>query len=156
MTPEELAHVVSEYQQQCDEGHTRLRGDFREFHDRTEMALALQRTKLELLTHQLETVSQANPDVMKLRFSSSVVASIVFVTVSLVGTGYAASSRVLNRIDVMSAKIGEQSEKDKVERANIAKLYDERNARYERSIDTLTRQVEALKYEQQRLREELK
>jgi len=44
----------------------------------------------------------------------------------------------------LSARMEEQS-----------RLQDERNVRAEKSIDALTRQMELLKYEQQRLREDV-
>jgi hypothetical protein len=156
LTPEELAKVVAEYQDQCDAGHRRLRDDLRDLHDRTELAFGASRARVELLSNKIDTVAQTPPDVMKLRFSSGVVVSIIFVTMSAVGASYGISSRVTNRIDAMAASISEQSERDKLERAAIARLSDERNGRYERAIDTLTRQIEALKFEQQRLREAIK
>jgi hypothetical protein len=77
--------------------------------------------------------------------------SIVVLTASVVGGAW----RVTVKIDSLGTEMTRQSEDDKKDRASLAKLYDERNGRYEKSLDSLTRQVELLKYEQQRLREDV-
>lgn len=135
LTPEELAKLVAEYQQQADAGHTRLRHDFREFHDRMDMALALQRGRIDLLDNQFKTMPP--PDVTKLRFSTGVVVSLLFFTASLVGAAYGFSAAVSGKIDTLSKQI------------------DQRDETYQKSIDGLTRNMELLKYEQQRLREDV-
>lgn len=91
----------------------------------------------------------------KLRFSMGVIVSIVFVTVSTVGAGYAFSSMVSSRIDGIAIRMDQQTEKQRVERENTSKLLDERYQTSKGAIDGLTRQMELLKYEQQRLREDV-
>lgn len=135
LTPEELAKLVAEYHDQVDAGHTRLRTDFRELHDRMEMAMAIQRGRIDLLDNQFK--NQPPPDVTKLRFSTGVVVSLLLFTASLVGAAYGFSALVSGKIDA------------------LAKQIDSRDVTYQRSIDGLTRNMELLKYEQQRLREDV-
>lgn len=106
---------------------------------------------LKVLTAHVEDVKDAPIESTKIRFSTAVMVSIVVLTASVVGGAW----RVTTKIDTLGTDMARQSEIDKKERADLAKLYDERNVRYEKSLDSLVRQVELLKYEQQRLREDV-
>jgi polyhydroxyalkanoate synthesis regulator phasin len=147
-TPEELAKLVNEYRTESDDGHERLRKDFRIYHDQTETTLILLRDGVNTLRGRVELLERTPPDVAKLRFSTGVVASLVLLTASVVGAGYGFGSLVSGKIDVLSKRIDDQA-------ASAAKLTEERSAAAQRSIDALTRQMELLKYEQQRLREDV-
>ncbi len=106
---------------------------------------------LKSLTAHVEDVKNAPVESTRVRFSTAVMVSIVVLTASVVGGAW----RVTSKIDSLGDQQARQADDDKKERASIAKLYDERNGRYEKSLDSLTRQVELLKYEQQRLREDV-
>lgn len=155
LSPEELAKLVNEYRAESDEGHTRLRTDLRALHDHTEMALATARSRTDLLENRIGTVADTPPQAARLQFSTGVVVAIISVTVSLMVTVIGVSNRVTNRIDALSTRMDEQSDKQKTDRDNAAKLSDERYAASQKSIDALTRQQEVLKYELQRLREDV-
>lgn len=148
LTPEELARLVTEYRTEADEGHSRLRADFRTYHDQTEMTLVLMRDGMNTLRGRVDLLERTPPDVAKLRFSTGIVVSIVVVTASIVGSGYGFSAFITGKIDALSKRMDEQAiAKDKIS--------EERAAAAQRSIDALTRQMELLKYEQQRLREDV-
>jgi len=142
---------LDEIDQECATGHKRLRTRIEQLETQADALDGVQNT---ILT-RVEVLERTPPDVTKLRFSTGVVVSIVFVTVSMVGGAYGISNRVMNRIDALASEMTRQAEDDKKDRANLARLNDERNDRYGKSLDTLTRQVELLKYEQQRLREDV-
>jgi len=144
LTPEELARLVDEYREEMEAGHARLRGDFRTYHDQTELTLVLMRDGLNTVRGRVDLMERTPQDVAKLHFSSRLVVTIVAVTGSLMITAIGVSNRVTGRIDALTARMEEQS-----------RLQDERNVRAEKSIDALTRQMELLKYEQQRLREDV-
>ncbi len=147
-TPDELAKLVNEYRTEAEDGHERLRKDFRTYHDQTETTLLLLRDGLNTVRGRVDLLERTPPDVTKLRFSTGVVVSIIVVTASVVGAGYGFSSLVASKIDTLSKRLDEQA-------ASAAKLTEERSAAAQRSIDALTRQMELLKYEQQRLREDV-
>jgi hypothetical protein len=144
LTPEELAKLVNDYRTETEDGHARLRTDFRTYHDQTELTLVLMRDGLNTVRGRVDLMERTPQDVAKLHFSSRIVVAIVAVTGSLMITAIGVSNRVTGRIDALSARMEEQS-----------RLQDERNVRAEKSIDALTRQMELLKYEQQRLREDV-
>ena len=148
LTPEELARLVTEYRTDADEGHTRLRSDFRVYHDQTETSLVLLRDGLNTLRGRVDLIERTPQDVTKLRFSTGVVVSIVFLTASIVGSSYGFSAFVTGKIEALSKRMDEQA-------AAAAKLAEERDSARQRSIDAIARQVELLKYEQQRLREDV-
>ena len=155
LTPEELAKLVDGYRTDADDAHARLRADFRILHEQTDMSLMLMRDGQTALRGRVDLIERTPPDVGKLRFSTSVVVSIVIVTVSLVGGGYGLSNRVLNRIDAFQARMDRQAAEDKTERASAAKTSEERYLRSERQFEAFGRQMELMKYEQQRLREDV-
>lgn len=155
LTPEELATIVTDYRRECDDGHARIRVDFRTYHDQTDTSLVLLRDGLNTLRSRVELIERTPPDVTKLRFSTGVVVSIIAVTLSIAGTGYGVGHLVMGRIDALSARMDENTTQQKQERESTAKLLEERSQVSQRSIDALTRQMELLKYEQQRLREDV-
>jgi len=111
--------------------------------------------KIKVLSAHIEEVASAPVESTKLRFSTGVMVSIVAVTISVVGAAYGISNRVLNRIDTFEARMDRQAADDKAERASAAKTAEERYQRAEKQFDTFGRQMELLKYEQQRLREDV-
>lgn len=147
-TSDELAKLVDSYRTEAEDAHARLRADFRTHHDQTDTSLVLLRDGLNTLRSRVEIMERTPTDVMKLRFSTGIVVSIIAVTASVVGAGYGFSSLVSGKIDALSKRMDEQA-------ATTARVYDERSAAAQRSIDSLVRQVELLKYEQQRLREDV-
>lgn len=155
LTPEELAKLVTDYREDSEGGHTRLRQDFRIYHDQTELSLVLFRDGLTSLRSRIELLERTPPDVTKLHFSTPVVVSIVFVVVTVVGSAYGISNRVTGRLDAFTARMDKQVEDDKLERQNTAKLLEERYMRSEKQFENFGRQIELLKYEQQRLREDV-
>lgn len=155
LTVEELANLVDGYRTEADAAHTRIRGDFKTYHEQTETTLMLMRDGANVLRGRVELLERTPPDVAKLRFSTGVVASIVAVTLSIAGTGYGVGHLVMGRIDALSARMDESTAQQKQERDSTAKLLEERSQAAQRSIDALTRQMELLKYEQQRLREDV-
>lgn len=136
---------------ECQSGHKRLRTRLEELEKQADDVGEHHRS----LVGRVDVLERTPPDAMKLRFSTGVVVSIIAVTVSVVGAAYGISNRVLNRIDTFEARMDRQAIDDKAERANAAKTSDERYGRAEKQFDTLARQVELLKYEQQRLREDV-
>lgn len=147
-TSDELAKLVDSYRTEAEDAHARLRSDFRTHHDQTDTSLVLLRDGLNTLRGRVDLLERTPPDVAKLRFSTGVVASIILATASVVGAGYGFGAMVTGRIDALSKRLDEQA-------ANASKLMEERAAVAQRSIDALTRQMELLKYEQQRLREDV-
>lgn len=136
------------FEQECRRGHKAIRDSFRKFEDENNDALGLMRDAHNALRGRVDLLERTNPDVTKLRFSTGVMVSIVVVTASVVGAGYGFSAMVTGRIDALSKRLDDQA-------ASAAKLTEERSAAAQRSIDALTRQMELLKYEQQRLREDV-
>ena len=110
---------------------------------------------LKALAADVKELAAAPVEATKIRFSPGVLATVIGITITLVGSVYGIGNRVLNRIDSFEAQMNRQAEDDRKERANVSKINDERNSRTEKSIDALTRQMELLKYEQQRLREDV-
>lgn len=151
-TPDELATRIEEYRTEltkelehnrieADDGHTRLRRDFRAMHSETATSLELLRDSITNLRSRVELMEKTPPEVTKLRFPMSVVVAIILATASIVGTGYGFSSAVTNKIDAYA--------KQQDERAK------ERDAITQRAIDALTRRVELLQFEQAKMREDL-
>jgi len=148
LTPEELARLVTEYRTDADDGHTRLRTDFRVYHEQTEMSLVLLRDGLNTVRARVDLIEKTPTDVMKLRFSTGVVVAIGMAIAGVVGSGYGFSALVSGKIDTLSKRIDDQS-------AAQSKVDQERSAAAQRSIDALTRRVELQGYELQRLREDV-
>lgn len=123
-----------------DAAHARLRGSIGELQDNVaELALSLAETRSQL------AVFKATPvDVAKLRFTPSVVAMILSCCVTVAGGMWASTYGLRSDVRDILTNIALQT-----------KIQDERNTRAEKSIDMLARQVELLKYEQQRLREDV-
>lgn len=123
------------------------------------------RTRIEQLEHNfdaltnelktLATAVAAPVEATKLRFSPQVLMAIFLMTASLVGGAYGISNRVMNRLDAFEDRIDRQADSDKAERANTAKLLEERYLRSEKQFEAFGRQMELMKYEQQRLREDV-
>jgi len=136
---------------ECRRGHRDLRKTTNELEAQAD---ALEKDLKQLATDVRE-LAAAPVEATKIRFSTGVMVAVVAATVSVVGAAYGIGNRVMGRIDTFESRMDRQSEDDKRDRASLAKLLDERNARSEKSIDSLARQVELLKYEQQRLREDV-
>ncbi len=123
------------------------------------------RTRIEQLEHNVDALADdvkaltvrldAPVEATKLRFSPQVLIAICLMTVSLVGGAYGVSNRVMNRLDAFEERINRQADSDKTERANTAKLLEERYMRSEKQFEAFGRQMELMKYEQQRLREDV-
>jgi len=107
-----------------------------------------QAADIAALKVRVSAIEQGPVEATKIRFSSGVLVSVVLVTASVVGAGYGFSAVVTSKIDTLSKRLDDQA-------ASAAKLTEERSAAAQRSIDALTRQMELLKYEQQRLREDV-
>ena len=138
-------------EQECRRGHRDLRKATNELEAQAD---ALEHD-LNALTAHVAEVAAAPVESTKIRFSTGVMVSIVAVTVSVVGAAYGISNRVLNRIDTFEARMDRQATEDKDERARAAKTSEERYMRSEKQFDTFGRQIELMKYEQQRLREDM-
>ena len=137
--------------QECRRGHRALRQVTNELEaqaDAFELAL-------KELTADVKALSDAPVEATRLRLSPGVGIAIIAATITLCGSVYGIGNRVMNRIDSFEDRMNRQAEADKTDRVNSSKLEDERNSRTEKSIDALTRQMELLKYEQQRLREDV-
>jgi len=147
-SPDELAKLVNDYRTESEEGHGRLRGDFKLYHDQTETTLMLMRDAANTLRGRVDLIERTPQDVMKLRFSTGVVLSLVFFVASAVGSAYGFSSFIGGKVDTMSRRMDEQS-------AAQAKASEERAASAQRSLDALSRRVELQGYELQRLREDV-
>jgi hypothetical protein len=138
-------------EQECRRGHRDLRKSVNELEAQADSF----DKDLKALTVHVEDVAAAPVESTKIRFSTGVMVSIVAVTISLVGAAYGISNRVLNRIDTFEARMDRQATDDKAERASAAKTAEERYLRSEKQFDAFGRQMELMKYEQQRLREDV-
>jgi hypothetical protein len=136
---------------ECQSGHKRLRTRLEELEKQADERDEHQRE----LAGRIDIIERTPPDVTKLRFSTGVVVSIVVVTISIVGTGYGVGNMVMSRIGAFEARMDRQSDEDKTERANVEKRLEERYLRSEKQFEAFGRQMELMKYEQQRLREDV-
>lgn len=136
---------------ECRRGHRDLRKTTNELEAQAD---ALEKD-LKQVALDVKELSIAPIEATKIRFSTGVMVAVIAATISVVGAAYGIGNRVMGRIDAFESRMDHQSDEDKRDRANLAKLLDERNARAEKSIDSLVRQMELLKYEQQRLREDV-
>lgn len=140
ITPEVVWQRAVQDDEKHDAAHDRLRGSMKEMQENTEaLALSLAETRSQL------AVFKATPvDVAKLRFTPPTVAMILSCCITVAGGMWASTYSL--RSDVRNILTNMELQ---------TRLQDERNTRAEKSIDSLTRQVELLKYEQQRLREDV-
>jgi len=136
---------------ECRRGHRDLRKTTNELEAQAD---AFEKD-LKQLSIDVKELAAAPVEATKIRFSTGVIVAVIAATGSVVGAAYGISNRVMGRIDAFESRMDRQTEEDRRDRTNLAKLLDERNARSEKSIDALTRQMELLKYEQQRLREDV-
>lgn len=140
LTPDVIWQRAIQDDEKHDAAHARLRGSLVEVQENVEtLALALAETRSQL------AVMKATPvDVAKLRFTPPTVAMILSCCITVAGGMWASTYSL--RSDVRNILTNMELQ---------TRLQDERNTRAEKSIDSLTRQVELLKYEQQRLREDV-
>ena len=138
-------------EQECRRGHRDLRKTTNELEAQADAF----DHDLKTLTSHVADVAAAPVESTKIRFSTGVMVSIVAVTISVVGAAYGISNRVLSRIDTFEARMDRQADEDKAERAQTAKTSEERYMRSEMQFDAFGRQMELMKYEQQRLREDV-
>lgn len=136
---------------ECRRGHRALRQAINELEAQADAFDVAHKA----LSTDVGDLAKAPVEATKLRFSSAVIASVVFATFTVVGAGYGFSSMVTGRIDGLVSRMDQQTEKQRLERETTAKILDERYATSKSAIDGLTRQMELLKYEQQRLREDV-
>ena len=157
LTPEDVAKDLVEARDEADSAHRRLRNDFREFEDRAYTSFTMLRDRIGTLETRVEglSVSVVNPDVVKLRFSTPVMVAVIVASFTVASTGIATAKMVLGRIDDLSGRLALQQQQQAQERASTSKLLDERYQNSQSAINALTRQMELLKYEQQRLREDM-
>ena len=132
---------------ECRRGHRDLRKSVSELEAQADAF----EHDLKSLNATVDRAASAPVEATRVRFSTGVLVVLVSLTVTLVGGGW----KISTKIDTIATEMYRLSEDDKRERASLAKLYDERNGRYEKSLDSMARQVELLKYEQQRLREDV-
>jgi hypothetical protein len=146
-----LSEWMDAIEQECRRGHRDIRKSVNELEAQADAF----DHDIKALSKHVDEVANAPVESTKIRFSTGVTVSIVAVTISLVGAAYGISNRVLNRIDAFESRMDRQSEQDKNERANLARTLDERYQRSEKQFDAFGRQMELMKYEQQRLREDV-
>jgi hypothetical protein len=138
-------------EQECRRGHRELRKATNELEAQADSM----EKDIATLSSRVNDVASAPVEATKLRFSPQVLAVIFTATISLVGGAYAVGNRVTSRIDTFEARIDRQADADKIERVNTAKLLEERYLRSEKQFEAFGRQMELMKYEQQRLREDV-
>jgi len=136
---------------ECQSGHKRLRTRLEELEKQADESAEHHRA----LAGRVDLIERTPPDVRKLSWPSGIVVAIITITISVVGAAYGISNRVLNRIDKFEARMDQQAEEDKKERAGAAKTAEERYLRSEKQFEAFGRQMELMKYEQQRLREDV-
>jgi hypothetical protein len=142
---------LDDVSKECDAKHKRLGKRVDELEAQADSHVI----DIENLSTRTKALEDGPVEATKLRFSTGSVITIITATFILIGAGYGLKNSVVGRIDAMSVRLDQQAEQDKRERESTAKLLEERYLRSERQFDAFDKKLELMKYEQQRLREDM-
>jgi len=137
--------LVRANHEQAEQGHKRLRDDYRDHEDRL--------VKIEALTadhaFKLTALSTAAPDFSRMTLSPGMVIGIVTAIVSIVGGQVASTWGLRSDIRDINTHLSEQAKSD----INTQRLQDERAASLKQAVESIGKKQELQQLEIQSLRE---
>ncbi len=140
-----ILQMVSQNDEKHEQGHQRLRTDWRELDERVE--------HLETVSAQHENrlvaITSTPQDISKLSMSPGLVASIVLAVVGIVGTNLATTWGMRSDISSINLRLESRSELDK----STQKIQDERASALQKVVDEIKRKQDLQQLEVQSLRE---
>ena len=144
-TPGVLLQMVTQNDEKHEQGHHRLRTDYRELEDRV---LALEET----ITTQASTIDsfrERRTDVSQITFSPSVVLAIITIILSVAGGMWASTYGLRSDVRDILTHMAAQKDQD----VTTARLQEERANNFRDSIEAMKRRQELQQYEIQGIKE---
>jgi len=137
--------LVRSHHEQAEQGHKRLRDDYRDHEERL--------TKLEVLTadhaFKITALATASPDLSRMTLSPGIVIGIVTAIVSIVGGQVASTWGLRSDIRDINTHMNAQADMDKNEKA----LQSERAVALRNAVDEVKKKQDLQQLEIQSLRE---
>lgn len=137
--------LVRANHEQAEQGHKRLRADYRDHDDRLTKAEAL----LGEHAFAIKTLQTASPELSRMTLSPGVVVGIVTAIVSIVGGQVASTWGLRSDIRDINTHMNAQAEMDKNQKA----LQDERAIALRNAVDEVKKKQDLQQLEIQSLRE---
>jgi len=137
--------LVRSNHEQAEQGHKRLRDDYRELEVRMDAAEAL----LSEHTFAIGALKTASPDLSRMTLSPGIVIGIVTAIVSIVGGQVASTWGLRSDIRDINTHMNAQADTDK----SLRTLQDERAVGLRNAVDEINKKQEQQQLEIQSLRE---
>lgn len=150
-SPDGLLMMIEQHDDKHSAAHRRLRGDIDRLETQLNAGLQSLRDGHRDNAANIETVSNRPVDAARIMLTPSVVATIVVASLSIAGGVWASNSGIRSDVRDIITKMEAQ---DRTATAT-ARFQDAQTSSLRSAIDDLKRQMELLKYEQQRLREDV-
>lgn len=140
-----VLQLVRQHDEKHEQGHKRLREDYRGHEDRL---LALERTQQDQ-SYTLKSLAAAAPDLSRMTLSPGIVVSIIMAIVGIVGGQVASTWGMRSDIRDISTRIESQANRNQ----DAQRLQDERFSAMREKIDSFDKKQELQRLEIQSLKE---
>lgn len=147
-----LLQMVRQNDEKHEEGHKRLRGDWRSHDDELEKH-GERLDKIEASQHKLDTrltdIAATPPDLAKTTLSTGMVVALILAVVGIVGGQIALTRGLSSDIRDINTQLNLRAKADET----LQKLQEERSAALKNAVETIGRKQELQQIQLQELRE---